>query len=253
MELSLKEYDFEEAKTKDEILRFCQSSNRKIINSVSLFTGILKGKKSQDEIRYLLKSINKDGYLKEHRDARGQYKYDIRADRFIIAGGYTQLLLDERKIESGEDIGDIFSSLISEAIDNNIKEDFYSISEGLNRIVKEFENSEDSNWYNIGNDCRILLEDFVKELINKGEIKVEGKEKEGDVKTLIGKLVSDKIDSKNIKGRLSNLVKSIWDYVQPVTHRKTTTKEEALRAFIWTTLFVNEIIILLKKPLTKPK
>lgn len=41
------------------------------------------------------------------------------------------------------------------------------------------------------------------------------------------------------------LIDSVWEYCQPILHRKTTTKEEALRAFIWTTLCINEIVTLM--------
>lgn len=182
--------------------------------------------------------IVEDGYLENDS---GFYKYDFSAERFLLKGGYTQEYEDEKKIELGENVGNIFDFVISEAIDDNIKEEFSNVSEGLNRIVKEFEN-DDTDWYNIGNSCRTVLKEFVKELINKGKIIVD---KDEDVKLHLGKLVSDKTNPGRFRNTLKNLIDSVWDHIQSILHRKTTTKEEALRALIWTTLCINEIVTLL--------
>ena len=245
MEESTTDFDLEEAKIKDEILSYCQSKSSNIINSNLLCAKILKGRMEEDRINYFLKLIEKDGYLKKFADYSAEYRYDFSADKFLRDGGYTQVLLNERKLELGENIGSVLEAVISEAIDYNIKKDFFGISEDLNRIVKEFENNEDADWCNIGNSCRNVLKEFVKELINKSEIILDNSIKKGDVKGYIKKLVSEKTISKELKPKLVSLLNSVWNYTQKIIHRKTTTKKEALRAFIWTTLFINEIVTLL--------
>lgn len=158
MEKSTKDYDLEEAEIKDEILCYCQTEGSKaLIYSEMLSKGILKGKMKQDRINYILELIADDGYIKDFGSHDGFYQYDFSADKFLRDGGYTQVLLDERKLELGKNIGSLLDAVISEAIDNNIKEDFYSISESLNRIAKEFEKDEDVDWFNIGNSCRNVL------------------------------------------------------------------------------------------------
>ena len=239
MEKSTRDYDLEEAKIKDEILCYCQAQEgRTIIISEMLYTGILKGKMKQDKINYFLELIEQDGYLKIFGSHGGHYQYDFSADKFLRDGGYTQVLLDERKLELGENIGNVLDAVISEAIEYNIKEDFFSISEGLNRIAKEFEKDEDINWFNIGNSCRNVLKEFVKELIAKSEIILDKGDKKADVKGLIKKHIANKIKSGHFRDTFVDLINAVWEYVQPILHRDTTTKEEALRAFIWTTLCI---------------
>lgn len=246
MEKSTKDYDLEEAEIKDEILRYCQAQDsRALIDSVMLYTGILKGKMEQDRINYFLELIADDGYIKDFGSHDGFYQYDFSADKCIRNGGYTKALLDKRKLELGENIGSVLDAVISEAIDNNIKEDFYSISEGLNRIAKEFEKDEDVDWFNIGNSCRNVLKEFVKELITKSKIILDKGDKKADVKGLIKKHIANKIKSGHFRDTFVDLIDAVWEYVQPILHRDTTTKEEALRAFIWTTLSINEIVTLI--------
>lgn len=240
MEKSTYDYDLEDAKNKDKILSYSQSKgSRGGITSEMIYTEIFKGRVEKNRINYFLKLIAKDGYLELIRGIGTFYVYDFSSDKFLRDGGYTQDILNERKRELGENIGSVLEGVIIEAIDYNIKRDFDSISEGLNRIAKEFEKDENVDWFNIGNSCRNVLIEFVNELIKKSEIILDKDDKKADVKGLLKKLVSNKTNSKDFRTNLISLFNSVWNYVQKITHRKTTTKEEALRAFIWTTLSIN--------------
>ena len=228
------EHNLNEAKIKDKILIFAQSAgSQAVISSIDLRSDFPD--MHQDKIRYYLELIAKDGYLKRYGSHRTHFSYDYSADGFLLNGGYKQQYLNSFKNDKEEDVSSIIVTLITQAIDNNIKEDFGSISNSLNRISKEFEDDE-ADWFNIANSCRAVLIEFVRELETKNKITVEKNEQMGNVKLLLGKLVS---------GRLKNLVNSIWDFSQKMTHVPGTTKQEAIRLFVWTTLTINEIVSIL--------
>jgi predicted transcriptional regulator len=197
--------------------------------------GPLKGRADQDKIRHYLRKIEQNGFLEEYHGSPHNYKYNFDADRFLLKGGYVQEYYDSLRTGTEEDVGSIFEAAISRAIDNKIKEVFKDISDSLNRIAKEFEN-EEADWFNIGNSCRTVLKEFVRELESNSIITIGKDEQLGNVKLQLGKLAS---------GRLKKLIDSVWDYCQTIIHRKETTKNEAIRIFIWTTLTINEIATVL--------
>lgn len=243
MDKSVYEYDLEEARLKQKILIYFQKTGTgNVISYPWIKKNILQDIKMVRVI-HLLEEVSKRGFITRFK-RKGDYQYDLSGDRFLLKGGFIQEFEDKNKLELGKNIGSLFESVLSNSIEYNISEEFSSISNRLNKIVKELE-GEDKNWMNVGNSCRITLQEFVKEINSKG-IYLGEDVKLGDVKTNLGNLITDKTNPGNFRNSLKKLIGGIWDHSQPVLHTPATTKEEALRTFIWTTLCINEIVILLR-------
>jgi hypothetical protein len=111
-------------------------------------------------------------------------------------------------------------------------------SAALAEVAKEFStSSKDTKWQNVGNSCRHILKEFVHELCQARNISVPYDVQAGNFKEL-GKRLVQAADS---RGTVAKLIDAIWDHSQTVTHRPTTTKDEALRVFVWTCLAASEI------------
>lgn len=111
-------------------------------------------------------------------------------------------------------------------------------SAALAEVAKEFStSSKDTKWQNVGNSCRHILKEFVHELCQARNIPVPHDLQAGNFKEL-GKRLVQAADS---RGTVAKLIDAIWDHSQTVTHRPTTTKDEALRVFVWTCLAASEI------------
>ncbi len=244
MDKSVYEYDLEEAQLKQKILIHYQKAGPGNVISYPLIKKLVLKDIEMERVIHLLEEVSKRGFITRFK-RKGDYEYDLSGDRFLLKGGFIQEFEDKNKLELGKNIGSLFESVLSNSIKYNISEEFCSISDSLNRIVKELE-GEDKNWMNVGNSCRITLQEFVKELYKKNKIYLGDDVKRGDVKANLRNLVTNKTDPGKFRDSLKKLIEGIWDHSQPVLHTPATTKEEALRTFIWTTLCINEIVTLLK-------
>jgi hypothetical protein len=111
-------------------------------------------------------------------------------------------------------------------------------SAALAEVAKEFGlSSETKRWQNVGNSCRDILKSFISELCSAKGIGLPPDVQSGNFKELGKRLVKD-ADS---RGTVAKLIDAIWDHSQTVTHRSLTTKDEALRVFVWTCLSASEI------------
>lgn len=111
-------------------------------------------------------------------------------------------------------------------------------SAALAEVAKEFgAPPESTKWQNVGNSCRHILKAFVSELCSAKGIAVPADIQSGNFKELGKRLVKDG-DS---RGTVAKLIDAIWDHSQTVTHRPLTTKDEAMRVFVWTCLSASEI------------
>jgi hypothetical protein len=112
-------------------------------------------------------------------------------------------------------------------------------SAALSEVAKEFgSSSEGTKWQNVGNSCRHILKAFISELCVTGGVTTPDDVQAGNFKELSRRLVKEG-DS---RGTAAKLVEAVWDHAQTVTHRPLTTKDEALRVFVWTCLSISEIV-----------
>jgi hypothetical protein len=111
-------------------------------------------------------------------------------------------------------------------------------STALAKVAKEFVSpSENTRWQNVGNSCRQILKEFVVELCSARGIPFPPDVQSGNFKEL-GKRLIQNGDS---RGTTAKLIDAIWDHAQTITHRPSTTKDEALRVFVWTCLSASEL------------
>jgi hypothetical protein len=89
--------------------------------------------------------------------------------------------------------------------------------------------------------CREALNSYVAELRVKNIIDPSWNFKEGDTKGLLKHLVTGVAASCRFTSTLVALVDSVWDHTQTILHRPSTTKEQALRVFMWTGLSIAEV------------
>jgi hypothetical protein len=113
----------------------------------------------------------------------------------------------------------------------------------LHRISSDFVRSEtEVAWQNIGNSCRQTLIEFAEELRQACGVELPGEIQAGNVKAVLKHICHEIVADGRFKDTLVNLVESVWNHVQSITHRNTTTKPDALRAFFWTGMVVSEFI-----------
>jgi hypothetical protein len=112
----------------------------------------------------------------------------------------------------------------------------------VGRIAGEFLRADhEVSWQNIGNSCRQALLEFCNECAAKLDPKLSEEIKRGNVKAIAREIIR----RRNIEGRfasaLETLIAAVWDYAQPLTHRSTSTREDAARLYLWTGLAISEL------------
>ena len=98
----------------------------------------------------------------------------------------------------------------------------------------------DNNWSGVTNSCRQALIVVIRELTNANRLPATAK-KAGNVKGAISEIVGLSGKPGRLDNAYSRLVSAVWDYVQPLTHRPSTSRAEAERAYIWTVLSIGEL------------
>jgi len=99
----------------------------------------------------------------------------------------------------------------------------------------------DEAWLAVRIMCREALDSYVSELRAKNLIDPAWEFKAGDTKGLFKQMTRTVDTSGTFGSTLVALVASVWDRAQSILHRQPTTKEQALRAFMWTGLTIAEI------------
>jgi hypothetical protein len=118
-------------------------------------------------------------------------------------------------------------------------------SAGLTLLAGDFSTGgSETRWQNVGNSCRQILKEFVGELCAARGVPVPSDVQLGNFKELAKRL----IQNNDSRGTTVQLITAIWDHAQTITHRPTTTKDEALRVFVWTCLSASEIARCLASP-----
>ena len=134
----------------------------------------------------------------------------------------------------------LMENCISQVTHVILPDDFPFTVDRLQKLAQLLaEPEERGEWFNVGNSCREALKTFMAELQKTGRIDVPEKLKAGDVKNMI-KSARTK-GTGRFEETLVKLVASVWGHAQSVTHRGTTTKQEAIRVLLWTILSIGEI------------
>ena len=124
---------------------------------------------------------------------------------------------------------------------------FPGTSSQLGKLSKEFfalDHSE--NWFNASNSCRELLKKFTAEIYVVLDESMPDDFKSGDVKNLLRHIATKRHSSGRTKETLCEMISAVWDHTQCLLHRTDTTKEEAMRIYLWTALLISEIYELTK-------
>jgi len=156
---------------------------------------------------------------------------------------FINYLIDEvRKKDEQLSADDVAAFRMNMIFSDDFATRFPGASSQLGKLSKEFfalDHSE--NWFNASNSCRELLKRFTAELyVVLGESMPDDL-KSGDVKNLLKHIVAKRHTSGRTKDTLCELIGSVWDHTQCLLHRTDTTKEEAMRIYLWTALLISEI------------
>ena len=102
----------------------------------------------------------------------------------------------------------------------------------------------DGAWFNVGTSCREAFNTFVEELRGHGLVVPDENLKKGDVKGHLRQLLGVSGSSGRHEIALADLVDAAWALVACTLHRSATTKAEALRTYLWTSLVMSEVFAL---------
>lgn len=102
-------------------------------------------------------------------------------------------------------------------------------------------------WFTVGIQCREALNTFVGELRAKGLLGPSVDLKAGDTKGWLKRLVAGANPGDRFTDTLTELVASVWNHTQTILHRTSTTKEQALRVFMWSSLAIAEVYSLMQE------
>lgn len=102
-------------------------------------------------------------------------------------------------------------------------------------------------WYNLGNSCREAMKTFTVELSKYNEFNLDSDTKAGDVKAILKSFIFERYSAGRYSETLIELIQSVWDHIQSILHRNSTSKHEVARVFIWTCLVMLELDYLTRK------
>jgi len=121
---------------------------------------------------------------------------------------------------------------------------FPNTNRALNQIAQYCGQPEDhGSWFHVAASCREALGVFVRELQAQQELTPAPELKQGDTKGMLKQLAAERSDTSDA---LIRLIQAVWDYVQANVHRQAATRQEALRAYLWTGLLISEVRLLAK-------
>lgn len=136
-----------------------------------------------------------------------------------------------------------FSYLLSDSFNKLLPR----TSANLDRLAGEFLRPDaEAAWQNVGNSCRQTLIEFAAELREACGTDVPPDIQGSNVKALLKHISAKLLGEGRFRDTLLALVDAAWNHTQSITHRSATTKQDALRAFLWTGLVISEFV----EPLT---
>jgi hypothetical protein len=122
---------------------------------------------------------------------------------------------------------------------------FPNTADALKKIAEYCGRPEDSgSWFHVAVSCREALGVFVRELQVQKKLTPPPELKQGDIKGMLKQVAKERSDTSDA---LISLIQAVWVYVQSNVHRPAASKQEALRAYLWTGLLISEM-----KSFTKP-
>jgi hypothetical protein len=113
----------------------------------------------------------------------------------------------------------------------------------LNRLAGEFLRPEaEVAWQNVGNSCRQALIEFASEIHETSGFELPPDIEVANVKGLLKHIGGRIFGEGRFRDTLLTLVDAVWNHAQSITHRSAASKEDALRAFLWTGLVISEFV-----------
>jgi len=127
-----------------------------------------------------------------------------------------------------------------------LEEPFQSKFPDTTRIMEEIttqlgatESSE--SWFNVANSCREAMKSFTTELSRIHEFSLDPDTKAGDVKAILKAFIREEYSTGRYVDTLLSFVESVWDHLQSLLHRKSATRDDATRVFVWTYMLMLEL------------
>ena len=164
------------------------------------------------------------------------------AERFIEP---TIDFIEEQLQELGDvtTLDTIIDDKISILLSSALKDKYPLTVNRLQKIAAEFARpAKDNTWFNVGNSCREALKTFSEEIRKNTSIDIPEEIKAADVKNILKHILKEMNQKTRFQDTLVKLIISVWDHNQSIIHRNSTSKNDAIRAFIWTALSIFEII-----------
>lgn len=97
------------------------------------------------------------------------------------------------------------------------------------------------SWFNVANSCREAMKSFTTELSRIHEFSLDPDTKAGDVKAILKAFIREEYSTGRYVDTLLSFVESVWDHLQSLLHRKSTTRDDATRVFVWTYMLMLEL------------
>ena len=125
---------------------------------------------------------------------------------------------------------------------------FPATNTALKRIAEYCAQPEDTgSWFHVATSCREILGTLVRELQGLGAVTPALELKQGDTKGILKQFVKERSSASDT---LVDLIQAIWSYVQSTVHRQAASKQDAVRAYLWTGLLISEIWMLVRESKT---
>lgn len=131
---------------------------------------------------------------------------------------------------------------LKELLEDPFRAKFRETTPLLEQISAELTSLETpDSWFNVANSCREALKTFTAELSALDGFTLTPDTKAGDVKAILRTFILGKYSSGRYADTLLSLLESVWDHLQSMLHRKSTSRQDAARAFIWTCMVMLEL------------
>lgn len=149
---------------------------------------------------------------------------------------------DLRDAESAASVEQVVQQRLVWAHNTTFSRQFPQTGVSLQRIAEQLSSAgEAGSWFNVGNSCREALKTFVAEVRKELDIELPMDTKAGDVKAILRGIIGSRAGQSRFKQTLEDLVAAVWDHTQSIIHRKTATRLDAERVYVWTALVMLEV------------
>ena len=182
--------------------------------------------------KYGIKSTYSPGSYQDCTDEAFERYIDPALD-FIE----NELLQKENEL----DIESVMDSGLSTITHSILPRNFPLTLDRLQKIAEYLRNDDnEGEWYNVGNSCREVFKTYIDEIKSFNLIELNDNIQAANIKNIISKAIITGSKSR-FDDTLVKLVSAAWDHCQTITHRPTSTKKQAVRLYIWTTMTIGEL------------